>query len=161
MTSNFKLKVAVIIENDNKIYLQKEKFVSKDEHLWNIVTGSYEATDSGIIETAKRECLEETGLRVEPTGIVHITMIKKPDSLRIYVFMTAKTLSTDFRLPDREEQIRLNESIIEQGWFSKDDINKLEFCSDIVKETLLNYLKDPQIYPFDLINYQDEEIKFL
>ena len=67
---NIKVVTGGVLEKDGKFLLVKEnKNICKDK--WNIPAGGLDENES-LIEGAKREIYEETGCKVEITGILEI-----------------------------------------------------------------------------------------
>ena len=67
---NTKVVAGGIVEKNNKYLLVKEN-KGKCKGMWNVPAGGLDENET-IIECAKREIFEETGCRVEITGILEI-----------------------------------------------------------------------------------------
>jgi 8-oxo-dGTP pyrophosphatase MutT (NUDIX family) len=160
MNKKIKLKIGVIIEDDNgRIFLQKEKFSRNLVHKWNIITGSFEEKDNCMPDTAIRECKEEANLDIKLTGIFQVLTINKSGGYKIYVIFTAKPLS-GHALSHQSLQEKFGESIIEQKWFTKEEIaniNKSDFVTSSLAATISQYASSDHATIMPLLNLQHFE----
>lgn len=112
---------ANIIEEDGKILLiQEGKSLKEWSGLWNFPAGKMDSKEK-IVDCAKRESREETGLEVESKYLVGIyqSYIERPDELIeaiVFVFASEK-LGGNLMVP--------NDEIMDLKWYKKDEIEKL------------------------------------
>ncbi|MEK7566338.1 MAG: NUDIX hydrolase, partial [Patescibacteria group bacterium] len=72
------IKVGVLVGNKNKLLLIKELNDSNGKYYWNIIKGTFEPKkDRDFLETAKRECKEETGVSVKIKYLQSIMYVHK------------------------------------------------------------------------------------
>ena len=77
-----KLKVGVIVVgNDGRALLIKEKLSKKPVPLWNTIKGSHDSGET-IFEAAIRECKEEVSLDVELTRSLGVYVSEKEGKIR-------------------------------------------------------------------------------
>ena len=101
-----------ILEKDGKFLLVKEnKSICKDK--WNIPAGGLEENES-LIEGAKREIYEETGCRVEITGILEIVNEILEDKNVVCFFFDTKIISENIKADGKE--------ILNVQWFTYEEI---------------------------------------
>ncbi len=122
----------VIVENDDNGVLLVQEGKEKVEGLWNIPSGGHEPGET-IRETAVRETKEETGLKVELTGMVGLYYKDSQvhDNYDILVVFAAETTSEKAR-PEKEEEIRKAE------FRDFQDLEKLNFRFN-VKQIIQDY----------------------
>lgn len=137
--------VGLIIEKDNKFLLVQEAFTEPGS--WSQPAGWVDLKED-ILDAAKREGKEETGLDVELTGLLGIysfTKIEKniPRHPVKFIF-TAKVVSGDIKFDKNE--------IMDAQWFSLDQIKAIKNDLrdlDIIDE-IQDYL-DNKIYPLEIV----------
>lgn len=153
MDKKIKLKIGVIVENNKgEIFLQKEKFSGNIDHLWNIITGSFEEKDHSFTNAAIRECQEEANMDVDLTGIFKILTVDKDHSYKVYIIFTAKPLS-NHSISDNSIQGKFGESIIEQRWFTKMEIREMKeekFVTSTLGKAIVTYANDDKFTPLPL-----------
>lgn len=156
---NTKLKVGIIIENEDssKILLIKEKLQKKEKPLWNLIKGSYEKADSSLLETAKRECLEEIGVKINLNYILAIYFSQKADKNRIQITFIATIKEGKPTLSSNKKQKELKECILEFKWFDKKQICSLKEAFFVNKRAFLmtNDWSNGQRFPLE--SYQEIE----
>lgn len=154
---NVKIKIGVlIIDDDNKVLLLKEKIKKRNVPLWNIVKGSYgDNGDESVFVAALRECLEETSIKVMLTNALGCYISKEGMKLRIQFNFLAKIIDGKPILPNLSEQIKRDEHIIALRWFSKKEIIKMdpnEFISNRTHAILLDWIKGDD-YPIEMFKH--------
>jgi len=78
MSLEIKIKVGVLVQKKNKLLLIKELDASRKQHYWNIIKGTFEpARDKNLFAAARRECLEEVGIKVNLKGVLNVFYLKK------------------------------------------------------------------------------------
>lgn len=153
---NVKIKIGVLIINNDKVLLLKEKIKKRNVPLWNIVKGSYgDNGDESVFDAASRECLEETSTRVMLTDALGCYISKEGTKLRIQFNFLAKIADGKPVLPNLSEQIKRDEHIIALRWFSKKEIVKMdpnEFISNRTHAILLDWIKG-DYYPIKIFKH--------
>ncbi|MCX6744378.1 MAG: NUDIX domain-containing protein [Candidatus Parcubacteria bacterium] len=137
--------VGVILEKDGKFLLVQEGKVDIGE--WNIPAGWLDLNED-LIEGAKRETKEESGLEIEITGFLGIYAGCKVRNNQINhcvrIIFAAKPLSYELNYPKGE--------ILDARWFSTEE---LELMKDKLRSiTILPQIKDylaGKIYPLEAI----------
>lgn len=104
--------VGGVIEKNGK-YLLVQEAKLKCRGKWNIPAGHLEEKEN-IFEGAKREIFEETGCKVELTGIVQIVNKVLEDNSWISIIFSTKII---------KENIKINKSeILDIKWYSYEEI---------------------------------------
>ncbi len=138
---DIKIKVGVVVMGeDGKVLLIKEKLAKKPVPLWNIIKGSYDGGET-IFEAAKRECQEEASVDVELTHSLGVYVSEDVEKMRIQFNFLAKAKNTSIGLASREEQTSRNEAIEEVRWFTKNEILNMDTAVFISSRTY-ELLKD-------------------
>lgn len=108
--------VGGFIEKDGKFLLvQEAKEICRGK--WNIPAGRLEPQES-IFDGAKREIFEETGCKVELTGVLKVCNKILEDGIWLGIIFSTKLL---------EENININKSeILDVKWFSYEEILKMK-----------------------------------
>lgn len=150
---SIKSKIGVlVVDNNDRLLLIKEKIKKNPEPRWNIIKGSYgDNGDETIFEAAKRECQEEMSIEVELTNSLGCYIAQKEADIRIQFNFLANIISGEPSIPKQEQQNLLNENISEFKWFSKEElgnISKDEFISNRIYEIVNNWIKG-EIYPLE------------
>ena len=131
--------LSFVINKDNKLLLLKGSDNDPQFHksFWYVVTGGVEDIDSNIIDTVKREVLEETNLKVKE--VLELDWILNYESLGKncceYVFISYVD----------EDNIKLNEESIDYCWCSLDEfINKVHWFYEKkeLRKVLSKYIKE-------------------
>lgn len=133
-----KIKIGVIISDQNRILLLKEKIEKNPIPLWNIVKGTY--GDSGletIFEAAIREAREETGLEVELTGLLGCYISQQNDDTRSQFTFLAKIIASNPVLAAEKEQTLRDENITGLRWFDKTEIQQMKASDFISNRTYI------------------------
>lgn len=119
----------VILENDaGEIFLTKRSLEMPTEPgKWTLPAGYMEAGER-FVEAAERECLEETGYKVEVTGVVCFTDDPdRPDNNRqnVGVIFSAKVIKKVGEPDDESTETR---------WFKNEELPSLAFEYEAVLE---------------------------
>ena len=139
-----KAKIAVVVVGeDDKVLLIKEKLEKLPVPLWNIIKGSYDGKET-IFEAALQECQEEASLDVELTHSLGVYVSEESEKMRIqFNFLArAKDMSVP-RVAAMEEQVSRNEAIEEVRWFTQEEIVAMdprEFVSPRAYELLQDWM---------------------
>ena len=138
-----------IIEKDGK-YLLVQETQEKCQGKWNIPAGGVDDGEN-VIDAAKREVFEETGCKVEITGILEIVNRNLEDRDVIIFIFDTKLI---------EENIQIDgEEISDVKWFSYEEIlnmkNDLRAGGYFI--SALNNKKENKINPLELIRIENRK----
>lgn len=100
--------VGGVVKKDGK-YLLVQEAKKECKGKWSIPAGHLEPNET-IVEGAKREILEECGLEVEVTGILHV----RKNSEWVNISFSTNIIGGEIRFDKKE--------ILDAKWFSLDDI---------------------------------------
>jgi len=132
-----------IIEKDNKILMVKEA-KKKCYGQWNFPAGHLEENET-IKEAAIREVYEETGCKVELTGVLPVVHEFNKNENLIMVRFVAKI---------EEENIKFNENeILDVKWIDIEDIKNMkedELRGYNMSLKFLDYYEKNHIYPVEI-----------
>ncbi|MCX8209137.1 MAG: NUDIX hydrolase [Sulfolobales archaeon] len=148
--------VAAVLLRDGRILLVKRKYppaIGK----WSLPGGVIESGEK-LVEAAKRELKEETGLDAEPLGILWI--------LNNIVMDTSGRVKYHYLITDilfDGDSVRgipvANGDASEVRWFSLDEIKSREDVSRTVKKLVLRIEKYGVTYvPLDLVDHISREV---
>lgn len=134
MSFNPHVTVACVVEKDGRFLLVRE-MIDGCEQL-NQPAGHLEANET-LQEAAKRETLEETGWRIELTGVVGIDLYTAPANGITYV-RTTFIANAVTHLP----QLPLDQGIIGPIWLDRDEIasRREQLRSPMVLQIVDDYL---------------------
>ncbi len=138
--------VAAVLEKQGKYLVVEEEVDNKN--VINQPAGHLEANES-ILEAVRREVLEETAWRFEPTHLVGILHLLNPDTKRIFIRFTFTGKLLEF-LPDYQ----IDPDIIRTHWMSYEEIKsqeKLFWRSPLVMRSLDEYRAGTR-YPLDILH---------
>lgn len=149
---NTKVKVGVVVvDEDGKILLIKEKLKKNPKALWNIIKGTYAGGET-IFETAKRECEEEASVDVELVNSLGVFVSEKNEEIRIQLNFLAKAHNTDIKIASKKDQQILEENIKEAQWFTRDDVLKMDSAQFVSKRSfsLVQTWLSGSLFPLDM-----------
>jgi ADP-ribose pyrophosphatase YjhB (NUDIX family) len=138
--------VAAVLERDGKYLVVEEKV--DNENVINQPAGHLEANET-IIDAVKRETLEETGWKFEPTHIVGIMHLLNEDTKRIFIRFTFTG-----NLIEKVPGYKLDPDILGTKWMSYNEIksqHKNAWRSPLVMRSLDEYRAGKR-YPMDIIH---------
>jgi 8-oxo-dGTP diphosphatase len=131
-----KVRVAVIVFNaDGQLLLCRQN----NRPFWVLPGGTLEPNES-VLDCARRELLEETGLRIRVEHIVGIADFLRPQSpqaLDITCYATLQSASEQEDLVMQDD-----ENLNEIGFFSKEALNTLDIKPDYVTPLILKHWQD-------------------
>ncbi|MCX8185211.1 MAG: NUDIX hydrolase [Sulfolobales archaeon] len=148
--------VAAVLLRDSNILLVRRKYppaIGK----WSLPGGVIESGE-GLIEAARRELKEETGLEAEPLGILWI--------LNNIVLDTCGKVKYHYLIADiffdsnsMRGTLTASGDASEARWFSLDEIKSRDDVSRTVKKLVLRIEKHGLTYiPLDLVDHVSREI---
>lgn len=144
--------VAAIIRRNEKYLLVKE-YASSGKVVYNQPAGHVELKES-LEDAVIREVKEETGLSFTPTALVGTYLLSPSLNGKTYL-----RFCFTGNVPDDQVAAPQDPDIIENCWFSKEEILQLpkeEIRSGIVYQCLQDYLKGIRS-PLELLKYSNDE----
>lgn len=151
---SIKIKVGIIIEDNDRILMIRESMQEKSKPLWNFIKGTYEEEkDSSIFDTALRECIEESCVSVEITEVLGCYFSKNKGDVRFQINFMARINDGIPAVPNPEDQKTRNEFISEIKWFTRDELTKMnsdDFISERTYIAITDYLMGIR-YPLGVI----------
>ena len=112
-----KVAAAVLVEQDGRVLLVR-RINEPHSGCWSLPAGFVDAHEDPA-RAAERECLEETGLRVRTTGLLHlITGREHARGADIFLVYAAEILGGDLSAGDDADQV---------GFFARDQLPPLAF----------------------------------
>lgn len=145
----------VVLTDDNqRIYLIKEDDKNKiGQDRWNLPGGSIDEAE-GIVASAERETLEETGYKAKAKAIVGCYQGTKGGKTWLYVVVSAD-------LVDSEKTSIIDSSVKEGRWFTKEEFLKMDIAQMVHPDMKLVYQtaiggKGLSLESVKFINYDKE-----
>lgn len=138
--------VAAVIEKEGKYLVVEENIDGRK--VISQPAGHLEPNES-IIDAVKRETLEETGWKFEPTDLVGVMHLLNPNTKRIFIRFTFTG-----NLLEKVPNYQLDPDIISTQWMTYDEIKshyKTPWRGPLVMHSLDEYRAGKR-YPMDLIN---------
>lgn len=127
----------ILADDEGRVLLQ----LRGDKKTWSIPGGAMELGES-TLDTAKREFFEETGIEVEATRFLNVysnfeEVYPNGDAVQTVVFIYELAAISSVNIADfhNEETLRLR-------FFSKEEIENLEFVSSKHRLMLAEYFDD-------------------
>jgi 8-oxo-dGTP pyrophosphatase MutT (NUDIX family) len=138
MRNQTQIKIGVLIQKNKSLLLIKEKKNSSGKYYWNIIKGTFEPEkDKNPLETAIRECREETGVPVKIKSLLNIIFLKRKLLTTIQLNFIAFPQKDSFKIPKAADQKKRGENIIEIKFFNKKDLKKIKKQDFINKRAYL------------------------
>lgn len=141
----------IVVGDDGRALLIKEKLPKKPAPLWNTIKGSHDSGET-IFEAAIRECKEEASLDVELTHSLGVYVSEKDEKKRVQFNFLAHAKDVSARLASIEEQESRDENIQELRWFTKEEILKMspeEFISERTYKLLHDWISGKE-FPLEV-----------
>jgi len=134
----------VIVRRGDRFLLVHER---KHGQLWYFPAGRVEPGET-LIEGARRETLEETGVPVAIDGILRIEHSPTHSGARVRVLYTAHPIddTPPKSVPDEES--------LEAGWFTLDELDRLPLRGEEVRRVLGDVARGAPVYPLSLITWE-------
>lgn len=125
--SNINLKVGVLASHKGSLLLIKEINSKDKKYYLNIIKGTFDSEkDKDLLATARREALEEAGVKISIKGFFNIMIKSKKDSTTIQINLIANLANKNFKLTSASEQLKENEDICEVKFYTKNDLKKMK-----------------------------------
>jgi 8-oxo-dGDP phosphatase len=139
--------VGGVLECDGK-YLLVQEAKEGCRGKWNLPAGRLDPGET-ILEAAKREIKEESGLSVELSGICQIGNRKRKDVSFVSIIFTTKVVGGDIAFNPNE--------ILDVKWFSYEEIlaMKEQLRSKVLIIGAIDSVRKKQIAPLDIIRFLD------
>ncbi len=124
-------RVVVYNPQVNKILLVR----NKGESFWYAAGGQWEYDHENILECAKREVLEETGLTVDIKKLLYMQEFHgSPDAVCMEMFWIAQ-LSHEQDLNAAHVDLDPNGAVEEAKWFSRDELQEVKVFPKRLKDS--------------------------
>lgn len=135
--------VGGVLEKDGK-YLLVQEAQEKCYGKWNLPAGHLDPNET-IIEAAKREIKEESGLDVELTGVCQIGNRKLEDDVFVSVIFSTKVLGGDIKFDPNE--------ILDVKWFSYEELlsMKAQLRSENLIFGAINNTRSELVAPISIV----------
>lgn len=135
--------VGGVLEKDGK-YLLVQEAQEKCYGKWNLPAGHLDPNET-IIEAAKREIKEESGLDVELTGVCQIGNRKLEDDVFVSVIFSTKVLGGDIKFDPNE--------ILDVKWFSYEELlsMKAQLRSENLILGAINNARSELVAPISIV----------
>ena len=135
--------VGGVLEKDGK-YLLVQEAQEKCYGKWNLPAGHLDPNET-IIEAAKREIKEESGLNVELTGVCQIGNRKLEDDVFVSVIFSTKVLGGDIKFDPNE--------ILDAKWFSYEELlsMKAQLRSENLILGAINNTRSKLVTPISIV----------
>lgn len=135
--------VGGVLEKDGK-YLLVQEAQEKCYGKWNLPAGHLDPNET-IIEAAKREIKEESGLDVELTGVCQIGNRKLEDDVFVSVIFSTKVLGGDIKFDPNE--------ILDAKWFSYEELlsMKAQLRSENLILGAINNTRSKLVTPISIV----------
>jgi 8-oxo-dGTP diphosphatase len=118
---------ALIVEEEHLLLVHHR---AEEYDFWVPPGGGLQGHES-ILECARRETLEETGLVVEPDRILYVQELWEPDYHFCKFFILGKRLSGDLTLANRESA---EDFLVRVRFFAQDELRDLTVYPEILRE---------------------------
>jgi ADP-ribose pyrophosphatase YjhB (NUDIX family) len=147
-----------IIRKDDKFLLVQEAVV--DRGSWNHPAGWIDLYEK-IVDGAKREAQEETGLEIKIIGFLGAySLIKKSKRTGnihhpIKFIFAAEPITEEFKFDPKE--------IMDAKWFTIDDIKELKEQGVLRDHDIINEVQDyidGKIFPLEIVDKNYEQIEY-
>ena len=153
---SIRMAVLTLVEQNRKFLLIQES-KSACRNKWFLPGGRVSAGES-LLDAAVREAREESGLRVQLTGLLYMDQrtgaIPTGDADRIRFVFVGKTTGGTLKNTEDEHSIRA-------GWFSEEEIGGLDVRSPFVRKVLEIYRADKAILPISNMHVLTPEDRLL
>lgn len=141
--------VLVVVRLGHRFLLVHEK---KHDETWYLPAGRVEVGES-LVQAAKRETLEETGVPIVLEGILRFEHTTYMDAVRIRVVFVARP--KDDTPPISEP----NEHALEAQWVSLDELSSFNLRGYDVEQIFEYVSEGAAIYPLDILTYEGAPFK--
>ena len=122
------ISAAALVVRDNQLLLVNHRDAGRYD-FWLPPGGRLEGSES-IIECARRETLEETGLVVEPDRIFYVQEFAEPGYHFVKFFILCKGFSGELTLENRDAA---ESFLVDAGFFSREALQAMDVRPGILK----------------------------
>ena len=133
--------VLVVVRLGRRFLVVREQ---KHGQLWYLPAGRVEPGET-LVDAAVRETLEETGVPIQPDGLLRVEHSPAPNSARVRVILTARPI--DDTLPRSVP----NEHSLEARWVTLDELAGLPQRGGDVREAFEYVARGGPVYPLSLL----------
>ncbi len=133
--------VLVVVRLGRRFLLVHER---KHGQGWYLPAGRVEHRES-LVEAARRETLEESGVRVTLEGIVRVEHSPLPQATRVRVVFVARPSD------DGPPKSTPDDHSLEARWVTLEELDQLPLRGDEVKTLLSSVANGAPVYPLTLL----------
>ncbi|MDE2439302.1 MAG: NUDIX hydrolase [Patescibacteria group bacterium] len=126
------VKIGVLVEKEGHLLLIREWSERRRGYFWNIVKGTLDNPEEGVLQCAVRECVEETGAQVSVRGVASIFYSK---AKRVQINLLANFVRKV--LPIKPLRKQKGEEIIETKWVSRGESQRMKGKEFINKRSFI------------------------
>ena len=132
-----RIRAATIVMQNDKVLLVKHVHPDTGFTWWVPPGGGVEGGDNSIFDCAKRETLEETGLKIDISRIIYIREFfdNENKKLNIEFFILADKYEGDINLKNLKGNGPDEFFIKEVKWLSKQDLQDIVVFPEILKDS--------------------------
>ena len=127
-----RIRVAVVVVHEGKVLLARQH-VSRGQDFW-IVPGGGLKKGEGLLDCARREIAEETGLQIEPIRLLCVGDFFKGDRHVVEMFFLGRMVGGELR--------RRAEEIDDLQFFEVESLEEIAIGPHAVAELLVKGLRD-------------------
>lgn len=141
---------AVLVDNEKRIYLIKEEDKNKiGKGRWNLPGGSIDEGEN-LVESIKRETLEETGYELKVGSIVGIYHCTKGGVNWLYIVFGAEVVK-------RKKGAVRDESVKEWRWFEREEFLEMDNSLMVHPDMKLVYKRviGEEVTPLNKVKFID------
>ncbi|MFA5133933.1 MAG: NUDIX hydrolase [Patescibacteria group bacterium] len=122
----------VVYDKDNKKILLVK---NKETNFWYAPGGGWEFEKENILECAKREVKEETGLEVEIAKLLYLQEFHATEDTIFFETFWLATPNSATELNENHIDIDPNGQVEQAKWFGKDELQDLKIFPKRLKNT--------------------------
>lgn len=123
------ISAAALVVHEGRLLLVNHREVGRYD-FWLPPGGRLRGTES-IQDCARRETLEETGLRVRPGHILYVQEFVEPGYHFVKFFFTCESFGGEVTLENREPG---EEWLVDARWFTPEEVQGLHVYPEILKD---------------------------
>lgn len=137
----------VVVRRGHEFLLVQE---AKHRNTWYFPAGRVEPGET-LAETARRETLEEAGVRIELTGILRFEhTVAAEGEARLRVLFVAEALAGE------RPKTAADEHSLGAAWVSLADLERLPLRGSEVREVLEFVARGGRVFPLDVLGFEND-----